>query len=43
MATDRCAKHGLISPLQCENYFDTGLQYPNVTCDDCWEFANELP
>ena len=42
MVTGRCAKHGLISPLQCENESDTGFQCQNISCGDCWEYAKTL-
>ena len=41
MTSLRCCKHGIHSPVQCDNILDSGLQCPNSTCGDCWDYCDK--
>ena len=37
-----CNKYGLMSPVQCGNFLDSGLRCPNSSCGDCWDYCEKL-
>ena len=42
MSMHACKKHGLMSPVQCDNFLDSGLRFPNSLCGDCWDYCNKM-
>ena len=42
MSMHVCDKHGLMSPVQCDNFLDSGLRCPNSSCGDCWDYCEKM-